>query len=452
MTRRAASFDREKSPGRLRKIHMMRTFAIAVVCVALAACGKVQTLVDATGGSGDTIDANAGACATAACSATADGCCPAACNAATDADCAPTCDNGVIEAGEVCDPLASCPASCAQVGCLLRTLDQPGTCKATCVNGGTQTACIKDTADGCCPGTCNANDDLDCAATCDNGVIEAGEQCDPLASCPTACPQQQCALFQLFDGGTCHAQCVPAGTQTACVDNDGCCPGNCNANNDSDCTPTCGNGAVEAGETCDPPGSCPDCAAVETYTCYGQLGAAASCDVVCHQPITKCGTSGDSCCAFDGTGGGCGAGEDKECQADRWAFARMRDFDFRNGCTFHRLGGFVAGGSYAFTTCVPGGVPNGTGDPVIKSIVDENGVDYAANDDCDDKTALPHAIGWDCRTDVGADKASCATPSPGGFILKTQPAFLDVTVCPGVKAGVTPLYIWYNAKQAPHEG
>src|SRR4029079_4419286 len=118
------------------------------------------------------------------------------------------------------------------------------------------TACLAAT-DGCCPTGCTANNDIHCAATCDNGIVEGGEPGDPLASCPTSCPQQACQLYTLFDGGTCGAQCVAGGQQTACVNGDGCCPAACNANTDTDCTPTCNNGVVESGETCDPLASCP---------------------------------------------------------------------------------------------------------------------------------------------------------------------------------------------------
>jgi cysteine-rich repeat protein len=37
----------------------------------------------------------------------------------------------------------------------------------------------------------------------------------------------------------------------ACMGGDGCCPAGCNHNNDGDCAPVCGNGAVETGERCD---------------------------------------------------------------------------------------------------------------------------------------------------------------------------------------------------------
>src|SRR5262249_55238856 len=190
-------------------------------------------------------------------------------------------------------------------------------------NGATITAC-SETSDDCCPSVCDATNDIDCAAVCGNGIVEPGEHCDPLSTCPTDCPQQGCSLYTLFDGGTCQAQCVVTSQQTACVDGDGCCPGGCDATNDNDCQPTCGNGVIEAGETCDPPASCPVCN--NPYTCYTTTGSAATCDLVCDVPVTTCGIDGDNCCAFDTTGG-CDATTDKECAGPKWQVAQLAAMD-----------------------------------------------------------------------------------------------------------------------------
>jgi hypothetical protein len=52
----------------------------------------------------------------------------------------------------------------------------------------------------------------------------------------------------------------------ACEDSDGCCPLGCNAYSDADCSPDCGNGVIEEGETCDPPESCPE----DRRECYAE--------------------------------------------------------------------------------------------------------------------------------------------------------------------------------------
>jgi hypothetical protein len=126
--------------------------------------------------------------------------------------------------------------------------------------------------DGCCPSTgCNANLDGDCMAVCGNGVVESGELCEPAAAdggtpsgpdggagsvCPTMCPNMGCTL-RVLQGTGCQAQCVNAGpdgggTITACINGDNCCPSGCNALNDNNCMPSCGNGVVEPPETCEP--------------------------------------------------------------------------------------------------------------------------------------------------------------------------------------------------------
>jgi hypothetical protein len=236
-----------------------------------------------------------------------DGCCPPTCNKSNDDDCQVTCGNSIVEPGELCDPLASCPASCAPLGCQLRTLQGAGTCAARCVNSGMQTACVN--GDGCCPAGCNAVNDTDCGPGCGNNVIEPGELCDPLASCPTACPPIQCQLRTLTNAGTCQAQCVNAGLQTACINNDGCCPAGCNANNDNDCTPTCGNNVVEKGETCDPLGSCP--ASCPQLACQlRKLDNAGTCQAACTPDgfQTKC-VNNDGCCPA-----GCNANDDNDCK------------------------------------------------------------------------------------------------------------------------------------------
>mgnify|MGYP000844807212 CR=1 FL=1 len=385
-----------------------------------------------------------------------DGCCPAGCNANNDTDCQPACDNGAVEEGETCDPLTSCPASCPQLGCQLRSLSNGGTCAAACTNAGMQTACVN--GDGCCPSGCNANNDSNCQPGCGNGVIEAGETCDPLNTCPTSCPALGCQLRTLQNGGTCAAACVNAGMQTACINNDGCCPAGCNANNDNNCSPVCGNGVIESGETCDPMAPAPNnctCAA-EPYTCYTQSGSPNQCNVRCHVPVDRCGIDGDGCCAFTGTGE-CGRSSDGECRGDRWQTIEWPyTINYTTDCQYIRVYGIEPGGSYLFTTCYPPGNPAPAGDPVISAVTDNLGNVYnVTNDDCTDTTALPYTANWRCENNQGTIRMSCASPSPGGFMVRSANVFmLELRICPynAQAGGRGALHIWYNATRSPNPG
>ena len=80
------------------------------------------------------------------------------------------------------------------------------------------------------------------------------------------------------------------------------------------CTPStttgsCGNGTIEAGETCDPPSTCPtSCNDGSACTTDMLGGAAATCTATCqHHPILAC-ISGDGCCAP-----GCSTATDSDC-------------------------------------------------------------------------------------------------------------------------------------------
>jgi hypothetical protein len=95
---------------------------------------------------------------------------------------------------------------------------------------------------------------------CGDGVVEMGELCDiaiphgqagacPLAADCTRTSTNACLHFTLSGTG-CNAACTTV-TTTRTVAGDGCCPAGANQNTDPDCTPVCGNGAVEAGESCD---------------------------------------------------------------------------------------------------------------------------------------------------------------------------------------------------------
>lgn len=192
----------------------------------------------------------------AAC-ADGDGCCPTTCDATTDDDCAATCGNGVVEGTETCD--GNCPASCDDsIACTADAMTgSVATCDAMCTNTAI-TACVD--GDGCCPAACDPSTDNDCSQTCGNATVEPPETCD--GNCPTSaadCDDSNVCTADSVTGNAaqCNAMCVNA--PLGCIANatDGCCPAMCNANNDGDCTPICGNSVVEAGEQCDDGGTTP---------------------------------------------------------------------------------------------------------------------------------------------------------------------------------------------------
>ncbi len=240
-----------------------------------------------------------------------DGCCPSGCNAVNDPDCSPVCGNLVVEPGETCDPAATCPTTCNDgLPCTADTMTGSQlTCDVACTNT-TITTCTG--GDGCCPSSCNANTDSDCAPVCGNTVVEPGETCDPPGSCPSSCNDgNPCTADALVgNAATCTAACT-ATAITTCVGGDGCCPTGCNANTDSDCTPVCGNSVVEAGETCDPPASCP-ATCFDGIACTEDLlqGSSLTCDVTCAYPEILTCAHGDGCCVS-----GCNANQDDDCPA-----------------------------------------------------------------------------------------------------------------------------------------
>jgi hypothetical protein len=68
--------------------------------------------------------------------------------------------------------------------------------------------------------------------------------------------------------------------------------------------PVCGDGNIEAGETCDPPESCPTSCEDDGNACTSDAleGSAADCTARCHAPILTCSMTSDGCCAAGCTG------------------------------------------------------------------------------------------------------------------------------------------------------
>jgi hypothetical protein len=269
------------------------------------------------------------ACVTAlvTCGAVSDGCCPPGCAAAGDPDCTPppaTCGNGRVDAdaGESCDrAIASgagaCPTTCPPLGaCERNVLVNAGTCQAACV----ALPVGPRAGDGCCPPGATFETDADCAPVCGNGVTEPPyETCDVLAApggCAAACPPDTaCTTYRsLGSQSTCDLRCA-ATTVNACAGGDGCCPSGCDATDDADCAPVCGNGVLEPGERCDKaitagrPGACDrSCDDGDPCTTDHASGTADACTRSCsHAPITAC-VAGDRCCPA-----GCGPDTDGDC-------------------------------------------------------------------------------------------------------------------------------------------
>ena len=131
---------------------------------------------------------------------------------------------------------------------------QPATCNARCMNERIS-ACAA--GDNCCPESCNATNDPECGAVCDNGTLEPGETCEPRTECARrdgAC-NSDTDTMRTRTGDVARCTFVCSEMPRPCLTGDGFCPGRCTPSTDSDCT-GCGNGRVEGAETCDPPIAC----------------------------------------------------------------------------------------------------------------------------------------------------------------------------------------------------
>jgi len=191
---------------------------------------------DMVGGSAQTCDVTCSRAVLEAC-VDGDGCCPAGCMFSTDDDCSVSCGDNTIDPNETCDPPGSCPTMCNDGDTCTNDLmtGSSANCNVRCATSDI-TACSN--GDGCCPAACNANNDSDCSASCNNGVIEPPETCDPRASCPTTCNDNNACTTDTTSGSstTCNVACAHTNI-TACANGDGCCPGSCTYAMDNDCPP-----------------------------------------------------------------------------------------------------------------------------------------------------------------------------------------------------------------------
>lgn len=211
---------------------------------------------------------------------------PAACQGDGDCNDANTCTTDACVAGScVHTPIAGCGACASAVDC-----DDGNAC----------------TDDSCQGGSCVHTPIAGCGGTpvCGNNVLEAGEQCDdgntvPGDGCSATCQTEGAngvctngSTQACYSGpagssgvGACHAgtQTCSGGAWGACVgeatpntevcddgiDND------CDGMVDEGCVATCGNGLLEAGETCDDgnltngDGCTATCTVQSGYSCTG---------------------------------------------------------------------------------------------------------------------------------------------------------------------------------------
>jgi cysteine-rich repeat protein len=164
------------------------------------------------------------------------------------ADACPLCGNGVVDPGEDCESGVCCDLDTCQFTTEVCRPSE-GVCDPA-------ESCTGNSAD--CPADVHSNQVCRPAA----GACDLPESCDGVADdCPpdakapagTICSPSSgpCDPAEVCDGS--NNACPPNVTINDCIDGDGCCPvdGHCNANEDDDCIPVCGNGRVEAGEQCD---------------------------------------------------------------------------------------------------------------------------------------------------------------------------------------------------------
>ena len=299
-----------------------------------------------------------------------------------------SCGDGVVEAGEQCDfgagngsgtgcetdCMFSCPTLASTTGCTQPTdsCAGPDTCSAVTMGAEMGQKCVQGSplADGaacgtgghCMSGVCKT-------ATCGNGMLDSGEQCDfgsaengmglgcgascqfdcektptdtctvgmdPCSATPTACAAVV-TTFGTKNGQTCQAS-TPIPACGACDGTEVCgsIPGHV-------CAPAhCGDGCVEGTEQCDPPG--PTCsAACQNIICGdGVREGTEQCDDGNTQNFDGC----NSTCQFE--------------QIHRANSITMKFSNAGNPCGANALGGAIASSAQSqVTTPLNTSVTNG---------------------------------------------------------------------------------------------
>lgn len=158
------------------------------------------------------------------------------------------CGNGALDAGELCDPdiAAGLPGACA-VSCddgdpCTVDLKEGVACNVSC----SHTSITKlVNGDGCCPTGANSGNDSDCQPSCGNGVLDAGEACDPgiapgqPGACDASCDDGNACTVDVLGGSACNPSCTHTAAVADPSRSDGCCPKDLTFDQDADCLPLC---------------------------------------------------------------------------------------------------------------------------------------------------------------------------------------------------------------------
>ena len=152
---------------------------------------------------------------------------------------------------------------------------------------------------------------------CGNGLIDPGERCDIAiararpGACPEGCSGREACVERVLVGHACALRCADV-TITSRVADDGCCPPDTSAAEDSDCAGECGNGIIERGERCDPPSSCARrdaCVSMNVCESARYSGEPDRCTAVCELRAIEACVSEDGCCPP-----GCTHEADRDCE------------------------------------------------------------------------------------------------------------------------------------------
>lgn len=239
-----------------------------------------------------------------------------------------TCGDGNLDPGEDCDPpsadganLCGCKADCTfpsaatvcrapscsngmetdQANCTGSSPTCPSISTKLCGAYACGTSACKTTCAGpadCAPGnTCVGNACQPSGPVCGNGIVEAGEQCEPGASGPCACkldcnfppPGTSCGaaptsacdfVFQCDGAGVCQSHAAVVGTVCRAAASE------CDVAEVCDgVTSVCPADASRAGQNCGPVPT-GDCDVQDT--CTGSLGAAATCTAKFKDGTSSC--------------------------------------------------------------------------------------------------------------------------------------------------------------------